>query len=394
MRLIDGDERRARLARRHAVSAQYRVGDAEAATRTMTVLHATEHPTPYLSVQARVDSFVRDDLDRLLHQERTLVKQLAMRRTLFVFPVDLLPAAWGSASRRVATQIGARLIKEVEQHGVADDGAAWVAAASTAVLELLADGGAMSASQLREALPELEGRIEIAAGKKYSGRFPVAPRVLAQLGVEGRLVRGGNGGHWRISKPMWTRMDSWLADVPEPLPADEGYAELIGRYLRTFGPATEADIVWWFGATKSSVRAALSTLEAAEVALEGDRIGYVLPDDVEPEPEVEPWAALLPVLDPTTMGWKERDFYLDPEDVRYLFDTNGNGGTTAWWNGRIVGAYVQDDAGRVELVLHHDPGAAGRRALQEQADRLTDWLEGEVVTSVYKSHLMRGEPLP
>lgn len=394
MRLIDDDERRARLARRHAVSAEHRVADAEAATRAMTVLHATEHATPYLSVQARVDGFVRDDLDRSLYRERTLVKQLAMRRTLFVFPADLLPAAWGSASRRVAAQIGARLIKEVEQHGVADDGAAWLATASAAVLELLADGGAMGATQLREALPELEGRIEVAAGKRYSGRFPVAPRVLTQLGVEGLLVRGRNGGHWRISKPMWTRMDSWLTDVPEPLPADEGYAELVRRYLRTFGPATEADIVWWLGATKSSVRAALARLEAVEVALERDGAGYVLPDDVEPEPPVEPWAALLPVLDPTTMGWRDRAFYLDPEDVRYLFDSNGNGGTTAWWNGRIVGAYVQDDAGRVELVLHHDPGDVGRRALQEQADRLTDWLDGEVVASVYKSHLMRGEPLP
>ena len=61
---------------------------------------------------------------------------------------------------------------------------------------------------------------------------------------------------------------------------------------------------------------------------------------------MEPWAALLPVLDPTVMGWKERDFYLGPHGP-LLFDTNGNAGTTAWWDGRIVGCWAQDPDGVV-----------------------------------------------
>ena len=48
------------------------------------------------------------------------------------------------------------------------------------------------------------------------------------------------------------------------------------------------------------------------------------------------------------MGWKERDFYLGAHAPQ-LFDTNGNAGTTAWWDGRIVGCWVQDDAGVVEV---------------------------------------------
>ena len=51
-----------------------------------------------------------------------MVKQLAMRRTLFVFPRDLLPAAWGSASARVAGTLATRLVKEVEAGGLAEDG--------------------------------------------------------------------------------------------------------------------------------------------------------------------------------------------------------------------------------------------------------------------------------
>ena len=87
------------------------------------------------------------------------------------------------------------------------------------------------------------------------------------------------------------------------------------------------------------------------MSLDGGGTGWVLPDDGEaPDGDVEPWAALLPVLDPTVMGWKERGFYLG-EHAPQLFDTNGNAGTTAWWDGRVVGCWVQDDAGVVEVRL-------------------------------------------
>jgi hypothetical protein len=68
MRLIDDAERRTRLARRHALPPQHRVQDAEAAVRAMTVLHATELATPYLSVRARVDSFTRADMEHALYK--------------------------------------------------------------------------------------------------------------------------------------------------------------------------------------------------------------------------------------------------------------------------------------------------------------------------------------
>ena len=111
-------------------------------------------------------------------------------------------------------------------------------------------------------------------------------------------------------------------------------------------------------------------------------------------PDIGPWAALLPVLDATSMGWKERDFYLDPAEVPYLVDSNGNIGTTAWWCGRVVGGWVQDDDGVVRVILRSDPGPEGVATLEAEAARLTRWFDGVVVSSVYKSHLMKGEPMP
>ena len=206
-------------------------------------------------------------------------------------------------------------------------------------------------------------------------------------------MRGTNTGDWRSSRPRWTLTEEWLGEPMVRTDAETGYAELVGRWLRTFGPGTQADIVWWLGATKTAVRRALGDVGAVEVRL-AEGPGYLMPDDLDDVPEPEPWAALLPTLDPTTMGWKERDFYLSPEDKGYLFDSNGNGGTTAWWGGRIVGCWVQEDDGTVRVVLRNDVGAEAMAALEAEAERLTRWLAGTRVSSVYQSLQMKSARLP
>lgn len=354
----------------------------------MTVLHSTEPATVYLSLQARVDGLAVSDIDQALYVDRSLVKQLAMRRTLFVFPRDLLPAAWGSASARIAPALAARLTKELEAASFTPDGEAWLEAARSAVVARLADGSELSATELREQLSVLQGRVEVSTDKTYGGSFPVSPRVLTQLGVEAQIVRGRNGGHWRVSRPQWTSMGAWLGDVPAAWSSGEGYAELVRRWLGTFGPGTAGDLQWWLGGTVGIVKAALADVSAVGVGLDSGEVGYVLPDDVDPAPTTEPWAALLPVLDPTVMGWKQRDFYLGPHSTA-LFDTNGNAGTTAWWDGRIVGCWVQDADASVRVVLLDDVGADARAALDEQAERLTTWLDGVKVSTVYPSPAMK-----
>lgn len=361
-----------------------------AATRAMTVLHATEAPSVYLSLWARVADLTLGDVDQALYADRSLVKQLAMRRTLFVFPRDLLPAAWGSASARVARATRTRMAKDVEAGGIATDGAAWLEAACAATLARLADGEELSAQELREQVPELDGTLTLGVGKPWGATVQVGPRVLTLLGVEGRIVRGSNATHWRTSRPRWTLMERWLGEVVEPRSERAGYAELVGRWLRSFGPGTATDLQWWLGSTAGAVRHALADVSAVEVSVAGGT-GWVLPDDpllADPEAPVEPWGALLPVLDPTVMGWKERDFYLGPH-APLLFDRNGNAGTTTWWDGRVVGCWVQDPDGAVVLELLEDVGADARAALDAEAARLTSWLAGHRVSTVYPSPAMK-----
>lgn len=383
VRHVDDAERRARLARRHAIAPDHRAEDAVGAARAVVCLHATEPATVYLSAFARAD-VDRSHVADALYRDRSLVKQLAMRRTLFAGPRDLLPAVLGSASARVAGQQRSRLEREVVAAGLTADGPGWLATYGDAVLEALDTHGPLTTQELCA----VSARLAVRLGEPGGPTQPLTARVLTVLGAEGRVVRGAQDLGWRSSRPRWTLAEEWLGVRPAPLSEHAGYADLVRRWLAAFGPGTEDDLVWWAGSTRAAVRRALADLGAVPVSLDGGGVGHLLPDDVEPEASVEPWAALLPVLDPTTMGWKERAFYLGDHRPQ-LFDRNGNAGTTAWWQGRVVGGWTQDPDGRVAVAFLEDIGAEGRAALDGEARRLGEWLAGERVGTVYPSPLMR-----
>jgi Winged helix DNA-binding domain len=384
---IDVDERRARLGRRHRLAPSARAGDVTEAAASLVCLHATDPATVYLSARARVDGLEVADLERALYVDRSLVKHLAMRRTLFAFPRDALGIAQAGASERVADSERRKLIKHVEQAALYPDGERWLAEASQQVLAALADGREATFSELRAEIPLLEGSISYGEGKSWGGQAPVGPRVLTTLSAAGRIVRASNDGRWTTSRPRWASMSAWLGEEIEPVSEAAGVAGLVERWLRAFGPGTVADIKWWLGSTVAAVRRALADLDAVEVELDG-RTGYLLPDDLEPAAPLEPWGALLPPLDPTTMGWFEREWYLGPYKQQ-LFDTAGNAGPTVWWDGRIVGGWRQTDAGDVELQLLEDVGADATRALADEAARLTDWFGGVRVLPRFPSPLSK-----
>ncbi|GAA4288374.1 winged helix DNA-binding domain-containing protein [Georgenia daeguensis] len=375
MRTITTAERRARIARRHGLAPGHRLPDAVAATDAMVALHGTDHSTVYLSAWARVDGLTRQDVDRALYADRTLVKQLTMRGTLFVVPRETLPAAVHGPGARVAAAEERLLVRDLERAGVAPDGVPWFREAASAVVDRLADGTELTLPQLRDAVPALGVTTPYEVRGHRVGGTAVGQRILAVLSARGVIVRGHNDGGWLVSRPRWTSMVRWLGGPLPEMEPDVAREHLVRRWLRAFGPGTEQDLRWWLGDTVPHVRAALRAVEAEEVALEGGGRGYVLPDDVGPEEPVEPWAALLPTLDATTMGWHERDWYLGPHRAE-LFDPGGNGGTTAWWDGRIVGAWHQFDGARVRVHLLEDVGRDGARALEREAERLTDWLDG------------------
>ena len=125
--------------------------------------------------------------------------------------------------------------------------------------------------------------------------------------------------------------------------------------------------------------------EVVQVELE-EGTGWVLPNDLDETPDTGRWVALLPSLDPTTMGWKERDWFLG-DYVTELFDRNGNAGHTIWVDGRIVGAWAARKGGHVVWGLLEDVGSEAVSMITGRAAELEEWLEGTSVSPRFAAPL-------
>ena len=374
MHAISADERRARLLVRHRLDPAARSDDPLEVARSLVCLHATDAVTVYLAIQARSDGVAPADVEGVLYDDRSLVRLLAMRRTLWAVPRELLPVVFAAATKAVAATQRRRLEGFVRDSGVSTRPGAWITRAGNAAVAAVAARGAAMTTEVTQDVPLLAKKLRFGSGR-WEVEQSAGARVLPQMAMEGRLVRGRPRGTWISPQFRWVTTEDWLGGPIEELDVAAAQVELLRRWLAAFGPATEADMRWWTGWTLRETRAALAAVAHTEVDLEG-ATGYVLAGDVEPIPVPDPSAALLPTLDPTTMGWKERDWYLGPHGST-LFDSNGNAGPTVWWDGRVVGGWSQRRDGEIALGLLEDVGRDARAAIDAEAARLAAWV-GEV----------------
>jgi hypothetical protein len=375
------EQRRARLAARHLL-AGFATSAAEV-TRAVVALHATDPATVFLSVLARARELSVDDVARELYGERALVRVMGMRRTLFVVPADLVPTIHHGVSVDVAATIRRRLVKELTQGptepDLPDDVDAWLTAVEDDVERYVAEHGPVDGSAVGEALPALRTALLPRTTKKYDVRRTITSNVLTLMSTEGRLVRGRPLGSWTSRRHTWEVGAAWWPEGLPPEDRDTARSRLVEHYLRSFGPATETDVAWWTGWPLGVTRRALGSLDTAE--LEG---GIVMADDTEPV-DVPPAAvALLPALDPTPMGWKQRDWFLPP-DPGGLYDAYGNIGPTVWWAGEIIGVWAVRPDGAVVTRLVADRGRDVTTAVEEEARQLQSCLDGKVVVPAFRT---------
>jgi hypothetical protein len=104
------------------------------------------------------------------------------------------------------------------------------------------------------------------------------------------------------------------------------------------------------------------------------------------DPPRPKFVRLLPSLDPTTMGWKQREWYLGAHEAQ-LFDRNGNAGPTVWVDGRIVGAWAVRKSGEIAWELVESIPAARITEIDAEAVALREWLEGTIVSPRFTSPL-------
>jgi hypothetical protein len=252
-------------------------------------------------------------------------------------------------------------------------------------LDAIRRHGEVFTRNLTREIPALAEKIVFTnqAGR-VMGTTGMGSRALVQLGMESRVIRARPAGSWVSGQYSWAEMESWLGSPVEELPVDMAAARIVGEWLRAFGPGTEADLKWWTGWPLRQVRKAVADVGAVEVDLGDDGVGIALPDDLDDVPQPEPWVALLPSLDSTTMGWKSREWYIG-EHHHNLFDRNGNAGNTVWVDGRVVGGWAQRKEGAIVYGLLEDVGTAARDAIDARCEELCRWLGDVVVTPRFRS---------
>ncbi|MFD3941692.1 winged helix DNA-binding domain-containing protein [Streptomyces sp. NPDC058579] len=391
-RRIEADERRARLAVRHRLAGTARAASAEEVAGSLVALHATDPATVFLAVGARLAGKQGvagpvAGVEKALYEDRALTRMHGMRHTIFVFPTALVPAVHASTTRDAATRERAMLLKHLAKGSEYDD--AWLTETERQVLAELTVRGEATGAELGEAVPRLRAQYMYGVGTRQEGPQPLSSRLLRILGMEGRIARGRPQGTWTSSRFRWE-------PTPErPDPSDEfAHAELVRQWLAACGPATEADLKWWTGWKVTDVRKALAAIGAEPVEL-AEGTGHVLPDDLDPvrAADLEPWAALLPALDPTAMGWQYRDWYTDPAHKAALFDRSGNIGPTVWWNGRVVGGWAQRPDGEIAIRflsdLSDEGGSEAEAAVEAEAARLRGWVGDVRVTPRFRTPLER-----
>lgn len=357
-------ERRARLGARHRLAEDARAGSVEEIAASVVAIHSTDPASVVIASWARLADRAcgPGEVERALYDERTLIRMLAMRRTMFVVDRATAPVVHAAASLGVAARERAKLVKALDRPP------AWLRKAEAIALEAL-EGRELTATELAASDPRLAKDVRVGSGK-WSQEVKLASRLLLVLSAEGRAIRARPRGGWASTQFRWTALESWLGaplEEVEPIAAERALAR---AWLYAYGPAHEDDLRWWAGWTKTQTRRALAGDDIAACTLEDGGDGVVLAGDVAPAGgEPAPWIAFLPALDATPMGWKRREWYLGAHAER-VFDVNGNVAPTVWAGGRVAGAWTKRPSGEIAYTLFEDAGAETRALLDAEAHAL------------------------
>lgn len=314
-----------------------------AMVRSLVGLQAQDALPPYLSLHARLASFDPYDVSRGL-EDRTLVRLLTMRGTIHLLAAEdaLTLRPWvqpllerqmrGSATYRPACDL---------------DPAAF-AAAITAALRA--------------------GPVTVRAlGESLSATFPEVPTAaLSGLArVTAPLVQLPPRGQWKQpGGVVYERLERWLdAPLGDPDPAD-----VVRRYLGSFGPATAADVTAWSGVT------GLAKLVAHmdDLVRHDDEDGRTLYDVADGElvdEDAQAPVRLLGTYDNLWLSHAGRDRVTTPENRRRWMGANGGAAHTIFVDGMLEGLWRVED-GRVEPSPFRDLTRGERRDLDEEVARV------------------------
>ncbi|HKY48460.1 MAG TPA: crosslink repair DNA glycosylase YcaQ family protein, partial [Acidimicrobiia bacterium] len=178
MRTVTTDERQARLGVRHHLADRFKADTVEAAAGRMVGLHASDPASIYLAARARVRNTTVQLIERALYEDRSMLRILGMRRTMFAAPLDLARLIQVGAASRLIDGERKRMAGFLAAGGITDEPLTWLREMEEATFQALQQGGPSFAQELTMKVPGLSDKIPFGEGTRWAGTMGVSTRVL------------------------------------------------------------------------------------------------------------------------------------------------------------------------------------------------------------------------
>ena len=328
-------------------------------------LHAQLLSSAELTLWARVEGLDPEAIHNALWQERTLVKTWAMRGTLHLLPARELMLWQAAIHKEPAYQKPFR----PKNFGV---GSHDLERLVDGIGEAL-DGRMLTREELAVEVARITGSAELAAKIRQSWGTMLKPAAFL-----GRLCFAPSAGQ----NVRFTRPDSWLRNLSR-VAAEDALPEITRRYLTAYGPATREDFRRWLGIASVRAKALIAAAgdEVTEVDLQGTR-ALMLRRDLAVAKKAAPSRSvrLLPAFDQYVVASSLHVRQLLPGDFKKaIFRPQGWISPVLLVDGRMDGVWRHEKKGK-RLAVEIEPfvklPAWARRAAEEEADRLAEFLGG------------------
>lgn len=277
-------------------------------------------------------------------EERTegLVKSWTLRGTLHVFPERDLPLMLHRGRKPFL-----RPCDTLESDGRA--GASRKAYFAALVLEAVGEG-----AREREELKRRCFAAGMTEGEAESLFDPWGGLIRA-------LCEAGRLCHEPEMKKTYR-----LCPAFEPLEGEEARRILAERYFLRFSPATVSDAAYFFGTSRSVMKALLDSLPLREAVCGGRTVFF--PEEAPEVPVSElPPCLFLAGFDQLMLGYrKEENPFLPPEYLRGIFSRAGQVYPAVLLRGRVCGRWKRTGR-RVQVTLFSDLPEDSRRLIGESA---------------------------
>jgi hypothetical protein len=214
-------------------------------------------------------------------------------------------------------------------------------------VEAALQNGPLSRNELHERVPEFRGMPMVGWGLD-----------VKEIAFRGRLCIIGKGASQKFA-------------LIEKRPSDQGPADLVKRYLESYGPATINDFRRWTGLPMKDVRAAFKEAEpdlvrCEIVGMDGERWGYNLPSACGRPLGLR----LLAKFDPLILAHEDKTLLLPPGDHARVFRIAGQVEATVLIDGIVAGTWrMARAAGHTEISVepHRKLNRSERTALEAEA---------------------------